>query len=66
MAMARRTGRSQASSRDRAVESGGLSGVESAARPQSSTRGGGVGADVGVGADLFEHEGPEQGFGGGT
>ena len=36
--------------------------------PQSSDRGGGCGldADIGAGADLFEHDGPSQGFGRGA
>ncbi len=64
--VARRTGRSRASARAQAVGSGGSIGGDSAARPQSSTRGGGDGADVGCGAELPEHERPEQGFGGGA
>jgi hypothetical protein len=47
-----------------AEESSGSTGKGSTARPQSSERGGGCGLDVEEGgADLFEHEGPEQGWG---
>ena len=59
-------GSSKVSSTHRAEESSGSTGNGSTARPQSSERGGGCGLDVEGGADLFEHDGPEQGLGRGT
>ena len=66
MGSAERTGRSRAASRGQTVGPSGSTAAVTAARPQSSERGGGDGADVGVGADLFEHEGPEQDLGTGA
>jgi hypothetical protein len=64
--VARRMGRSKAPSRVLAKESSGSTGKGSTPSPQSSARGGGCGLEVEGGADLFEHEGPEQGFGRGA
>lgn len=66
MGSVERTARSRASSRGQTACPGGSTAGVAAARPQRSVRGGGVGAEVGAGADLFEHEGPEQGLGTGT
>jgi hypothetical protein len=65
MEVARREGRSMVHSATLADELSGSAGNGSTMRPQSSARGGGGGVEVVGGADLFEHEGPEQGFGGG-
>ena len=61
-----RMGREGASSAVREDEPGGSTSEGSITTPQSSARGGGWGADVVGGADLFEHEGPEHGLGGGS
>jgi hypothetical protein len=66
MEVLRRAGRSRVLSGALDDASGWSTGKGSTMRPQSSARGGGWGADVDGGADLFEHEGPEQGFGGGS
>jgi hypothetical protein len=66
MEVLRRVGRSRELSGTLDDASGRWTGKDSIMTPQSSARGGGWGADVDGGADLFEHEGPEQGFGGGS
>ncbi len=61
-----RMGRAGASPAVQSDEPGGSTSEVSITTPQSSARGGGWGADVVGGADLFEHEGPEHGLGGGS
>jgi hypothetical protein len=66
MEVAERAGRSRVLSGTLEDASGRSTGRGSTITPQSSARVGGGGVDVVGGADLFEHEGPEQGLGGGA